>query len=145
MKTIAKKKTIPSKSLYNIKSRRKSEVIMIAMHKSQPPLHIKNPKKNLQHQKRSKKRSARELTLCASSRWNPRQTPINGSEAKNEVCGPRCVRKAISKPTFIDTSQKLNRNKELHIRTLQWASPCSSYASVSLEQSINTSLFQKEK
>ena len=101
---------------------------------------------NIKKRKRSKKRSARELPVCVSSRWNPRQNLINDSEAKNEVCRPRCIRKAISKPTFIDTSQKLHRNIELHIRTLQWATPCSSSASVSLEQWINTySLFQEEK
>ena len=54
---------------------------MNEMQKSQPALHIKNPQKQQhtasENQKRSKLRSPRELTLCASSR----QTPINGSEA----------------------------------------------------------------
>ena len=45
----------------------------------------------LPNQKRSEIWSARELTVCATSRWNPRQTPINGSETKkNEACGTRC-------------------------------------------------------
>ena len=51
------------------------------MQKSQRSLHIENPQKQQRtaskNQKHSKQRSARELTMCASSR----QKPINGSEA----------------------------------------------------------------
>ena len=49
---------------------------------------VKIHKNNLQHRKRSKLRSARELTVRASSLWNLWQTPINGSEAKKRfaVC-----------------------------------------------------------
>ena len=59
-----------------------SQVIIIAMHKIQPSLHIKNPQKqlNIKIQKRSKIRFARELTVCASWRWNPRRSPENGSQ-----------------------------------------------------------------
>ena len=45
--SMTSQKTFPSKFLHNIRSRRKSEVIMIAMHKSQTPLHIKNTQKQL--------------------------------------------------------------------------------------------------
>ena len=50
----------------------KSDVKMNEMQKSQPPLKIKNPQKQqltaTENQKRSKLRSPRELTVCASSR-----------------------------------------------------------------------------
>ena len=50
----------------------KSEAKMNEIQKSQPPLHIKNPQKQQltasENQKRSKLRSATELTMCASSR-----------------------------------------------------------------------------
>ena len=58
-------KTFPSKFLQNIRSRRKSEVIMIAMHKSQTPLHIKNPQKQLTT---SKIKSVRKKDLQGSWR-----------------------------------------------------------------------------
>ena len=55
MTTFAKKQF--HQNSYKTLSPEKSEVIMIAMHKNQPSLHIKNPKKNnLKHQKRSKKK-----------------------------------------------------------------------------------------
>ena len=70
---------------------------MNEMQKSQPPLHIKNPQKQQltasENQKRSKLRSPTDLTMCASSRSSSRQTPINGSEAKNEACVTQCVKK----------------------------------------------------
>ena len=42
-----RKKTILSKFVWKIRSRRKSKVIMIAMHINQPSLHSKNPQKQL--------------------------------------------------------------------------------------------------
>ena len=121
---------------------------MIAMHKNQPSLQIKNPKKNnIQHQNRSEKRSARELTVCASSRWNPRQTSINGSETKKT----RFAVHGLSKNYVNTTSHKYvaktesQQREELHTRTMQSATPFSSSASVSMEQSIHAfSLFSKE-
>ena len=141
--------TIPSKLLKNIRSRRKSEFMMIAMHKNQPSLNIKNPKKNnIQHQKSKTFENKMCKRIDGVRKFTVKST-TNPYERfrckKNEVCGPRCVRKAISKPTFIDTSQKRNRNKELHFCTLQRATPGSSSASLSVEQSINNySLFSKE-
>ena len=121
---------------------------MIAMHKNQPSLHIKNPKKK-QHttSKTFGKRSARELTVCASSRWNPTQTSINGSETKKT----RFAVHDLSKNYVNTTSHKYvaktesQQREELHTRTMQSATPFSSSASVSMEQSINNySLFSKE-
>ena len=43
---------------------------------------IKTTAYSIKNQKRSKLRSARELTVCASSQWSPRKTPKNSSEAK---------------------------------------------------------------
>ena len=101
---------------------------------------------NLQHQKRSKLRSARELTVCeVHGEIHDRRQYKRFRSRKNEVCGTGCVRKAISKPTVIDTSQKLNRNKKLHIRTLQSATTYSWSASVPLEQSINTFSFSPKE
>ena len=74
------------RNFYKTLSPEKSESKMNEMQKSQPPLHMKNPQKQQftasENQKRSKLRSPTELTVCASSRWSSRQTPINGSEAK---------------------------------------------------------------
>ena len=121
---------------------------MIAVHENQFSLHIKNPKKNnIQHKKRSEKRSARELTACANSRWNPRQASINSSETKRTRFAVHDLSKNYVNTTnhkYVAKTESQQR-EELHTRTMQSATPFSSSASVSMEQSINNySLFSKE-
>ena len=94
---------------------------------------------SIKNRKRSKLRSAGELTVCASSRWSPRKTRINRSEAKNEACGTRCVKNYVKTTSHKCVAKtESQRREELHIRTLQTATTCSPCASVPLEQSINT-------
>ena len=95
---------------------------------------------SIKNQKRSKLRPAREMTVCASSRSSPRKTLINGSEAKKARLAVHDVSKI-----YVNTAShkyvakpESQQREELHIRTLQTATPFSSSASVSLEQSINT-------
>ena len=96
---------------------------MIAMHKNQPSLNIKNPKKNnIQHQKSKtfEKRCARELTVCASSRWNPRRTPINGSEAKKRGLRSKMCQKSYVKTNnnrYVARTESQQRAPYLHIAT----------------------------
>ena len=96
---------------------------MIAMHKNQPSLNIKNPKKttyNIKNQKLSKTRCARELTVCASSRWNPRQTPINGSEAKKRGLRSKMCQKSYLKTNihrYVAKTKSQQRAPFLHIAT----------------------------
>ena len=67
---------------------------------------------SIKNRKRSKLRSAGELTVCASSRWSPRKTPKNGSEAKKRSLRHTMCQKAINIQLVINTSQNLNGNKE---------------------------------
>ena len=96
---------------------------------------------SIKNRKRSKLRSAGELTVCASSRWSPRKTPKNGSEAKKKT---KLAAHDVSKSYKYTTSHKYvakpesQQRRELHIRTLETATTCSPSASVPLEQSINT-------
>ena len=80
--------------------------------------------------------------MCAISRWNSRQTPINGKRfrSKNTTLALHDVSK-----NYVNTNShkyvaktESQQREELQIRTLQTATTCSPTASVPLEQSINT-------
>ena len=90
------------------------------MQKSQPPLHVKNPQKQQptasENQKRSKLRSPRELTVCASSR----QTPINGSEANKQGLRSKMCQKSYLKTNihrYVAKTDSQQRAPYLHIAT----------------------------
>ena len=52
---------------------------------------------------------------------------------------PQIAMSFVQIALFVDTSKiESQQYEELQIRTLQWATPCSSSASMSLEQSRNT-------
>ena len=112
---------------------------MIAMHTNQPSLHSKNPQKQLTTSKKFETKickrvdSVRQFTV--KSLTNPYER-IRGKKTRFVV---RDVSKSYVNTTSIKYVAKTEwqQREEPHIRTLQSATPCSSSASVSLEQSIN--------
>ena len=76
-----------------------------------------------------------------SSRWNPRQTPKNGSEAKKK----QGLRYRISQKSYLKTNShryvakpESQQREELLIRTLQMATTCSPSSSVPLKHLISS-------
>ena len=121
---------------------------MIAMHKNQPSLHIKNPKKTTYNIKNVRKK------ICKGVDGVRKFTVKSNTNLYKRFRNKKKTRFAVhdlSKNYVNTTSHKYvaktesQQREELHTRTMQSATPFSSSASVSMEQSINNySLFSKE-
>ena len=104
-----------------------------------PKIHKNN---SLQHQKSKTAKTkickgdegVRKFTVKTET--NPYK-PIRSK--KNVVCGTRCFKRYVSTTShkWVAKTESQQR-EELHIRTLQTTTTCSSSASVPLEQSINS-------
>ena len=116
---------------------------MIAMHKNQPSLQIKNPKKKqltTSKIKNSRKKickgvdGVRKLTVKSTT------NPYKRFRSKKRGLRSKMCEKSYLNPNvhrYVAKTESQQR-EELQIRTLQTATPFSSSASVSSQQSINT-------
>ena len=123
-------------------SRGTSDVILNAMHKSKPQLHVKNLQK--QQFTKSKIKNVRKFDLQGCWRYAQLHCEIHDKPLQTvQKQKNRGLRYTMSKSYVNTTTQRhvakteSQQREELHTRTLQSATPCSSSASVSFEQSIN--------
>ena len=137
-------KKILSKFQKKIRSRRKTEVIMIAMHTNQPSTFItqqsfEKATYNIRKQKRSKeifKGVDDELNITVKAMTSPYKRFRNKNKTRLAVHDLSESYLNTTSHRHIAKTESKEREK-LHTHTLQLATPRCSSASVSLEQSIN--------